>query len=142
MSHAIYFSLMIKTDKTSLYRAVSEPKYLENWWPLECSGIPMKGEIYNFNFTDAYDWYAEVKSIKQWNHIHYKMTKSDDDWNATTFGFDLEEKSKGVYLHFFHKDWPECNTHFKHSSFCWAMLLKGLKDYLEKGIIVPFKDRE
>lgn len=142
MSHAIYFSLMIKTDKTSLYRAVSEPKHLENWWPLECSGIPVEGEVYNFNFTDAYDWYAEVNSVKQWEHIHFKMTKSDDDWNATTFGFDLEEKSNGVYLHFFHKDWPECNTHFKHSSFCWAMLLKGLKDYLEKGIIVHFKDRE
>lgn len=142
MSHSIYFNFMINTDKFSVYRAVTEPEHLVNWWPLKCSGIPNEGEEYNFNFTDKYDWYAEVKSAKQWDHIHYKMTESDDDWNPTTFGFDLEEKNNGIYLHFFHKDWPECNTHFKHSSFCWAMLLKGLKDYLEKGTIVPFEDRE
>lgn len=121
---------------------MSEPEHLVNWWPLKCSGVPKVGEEYNFNFTDQYDWYAKVKSVQEGEHIHYKMTKSDKDWNPTTFGFDLEEKNNGVYLHFFHKGWPECNPHFKHSSFCWAMLLKGLKDYLEKGIIVPFKDRE
>ncbi|WP_422107221.1 SRPBCC family protein [Winogradskyella sp.] len=142
MSHSIYFNLLIHSDKFSVYRAVSEPEHLANWWPLKCTGIPKEGEKYNFNFTDDYDWYAEVKSVKHGEHIHYKMTKSDADWDPTTFGFDLEEKDNGIYLQFFHKDWVESNTNFKHSSFCWAMLLKGLKDYLEKGIIVPFKDRE
>ncbi|WP_299520194.1 SRPBCC domain-containing protein [Winogradskyella sp.] len=142
MSHAIYFNLLIKSDKASVYKAVSESKHLVNWWPLKCTGIPMEGEVYNFNFTDKYDWYAEVNSVKHKEHIHYKMTKADADWNPTMFGFDLEEKSNGTYLKFFHKDWPECNNHFKHSSFCWAMLLNGLKNYLEKGIIIPFEERE
>ncbi|WP_299120174.1 SRPBCC domain-containing protein [uncultured Winogradskyella sp.] len=141
MSHSIYFNFIIKSDKESVYKAVSEPEHLVNWWPLKCSGTPQVGKEYNFNFTDEYDWYAEVKSCKQWDHIHYKMTKSDDDWNPTTFGFNLKQKDKGICLNFFHKDWPECNNHFKHSSFCWAMLLKGLKDYLEKGIIIPFEER-
>ena len=142
MSHTIYFNLLIKKDKASVYQAVSEPEHLINWWPLKCSGIPKEGEVYNFNFTDEYDWYAEVSYVKPREHIHYKMTKSSADWNPTTFGFDLTARENGVELHFFHKDWPECNREFKHSSFCWAMLLKGLKDYLEKGIIIPFEDRE
>ena len=142
MSYSIYFNLLIKSDAFSVYRAVSEPEHLVNWWPLKCEGIPRVGEVYNFNFTDEYDWYAEVQSAKQWKHIHYKMTKSDPDWEPTSFGFDLKEQTDGIYLQFFHKDWPECNTHFKHSSFCWAMLLNGLKNYLEKGVVIPFEERE
>lgn len=143
MSHSIVFNLIINSDKFSIYKAVSEPEHLEKWWPLKCSGIPEEGEPYNFNFTDDYDWYAKVVSCKQWEHIHFKMTKSDRDWKPTTFGFNLKEKERenGICLDFFHKDWPDCNDHFKHSSFCWAMLLKGLKDYLEKGTIIPFENR-
>ena len=141
MSHSIYFNFIIKSDKLSVYKAVSEPEYLEKWWPLKCSGIPKVGESYNFNFTDEYDWYAEVVSCLLNDHIHYKMTKSDVDWDPTTFGFKLKEKENGTCLNFFHEGWQECNNHFKHSSFCWAMLLKGLKDYLEKEIVIPFKDR-
>jgi len=141
MGHSIYFNFIIKSDKFSVYKAVSEPEHLEKWWPLKCSGIPQIGQEYNFNFTDEYDWYAEVKSCKVWDHIYYKMTTSDDDWDLTTFGFKLKEKEKGIYLNFFHEDWPELNNHFKHSSFCWAMLLNALKNYLEQGIIVPFNDR-
>ena len=69
------------------------------------------------------------------------MTKSDPNWEPTSFGFDLKEIEDGVLVKFWHKDWPECNDHYKHSSFCWALLLKGLKDYLEKGVIIPFEER-
>ncbi|GAB5565531.1 MAG: hypothetical protein Wins2KO_25940 [Winogradskyella sp.] len=142
MDHSIYFSLFIKAGKKSVFKAISQPSQLEKWWPLKCSGIPEVGSTYNFNFTDEYDWYAEVKSCKTSDHIHYKMIKSDIDWNPTTFGFDLEDKNGNTYVKFFHKDWPECNEHYKYSSFCWAMLLKGLRDYLENGIVVPFEERE
>jgi len=70
------------------------------------------------------------------------MTKSDQDWDPTSFGFDLEDIENGVLVKFWHKGWPECNHHFRRSSFCWAMLLNGLKNYVEKGIIKPFKERE
>jgi hypothetical protein len=69
------------------------------------------------------------------------MTKSDPDWDATTFGFDLEEVDKGTLLKFSHQNWRELNHNFKHSSFCWAMLLNGLKNYIEKGIVIPFEKR-
>lgn len=141
MSHSIYFNFIINASKQRVYNAVSEPGQLEKWWPLKCSGIPKEGEVYNFNFTDDYDWYAKVVSCKRDDHINYKLTKSDNNWDSTTFGFLLKEKENGTCLNFFHKDWPECNNHFKHSSFCWAMLLKGLKDYLEKGTVIPFKAR-
>lgn len=141
MNYAIYHNLSIKVDKAKVYRAISDPNQLVNWWPLKCSGIPKEEEVYNFNFTDSYNWYAKVLRCKDGEYIHYNMTESDDDWNPTTFGFDLKKSKNGTIVNFSHINWPECNAEFKQSSFCWAMLLNGLKNNLEKGIIIPFEER-
>ena len=141
MSFNIYHNLLIKASIIEVFDAVSIPEHLNNWWTLKSSGKPEMGATYNLNFTDEYDWYSQVSVCKPVDSFHLKMTKSDKDWDPTTFGFDLEEKDNGTYLKFFHVNWPENNDHLKHSSFCWAMLLNGLKNYLEKGIIIPFEER-
>ncbi|WP_411766566.1 SRPBCC family protein [Winogradskyella sp. A3E31] len=141
MGYSIFHDFVVKDSLPNVYNAISQPDHLVNWWPLRCTGKLKVGETYNFNFTDEYNWFATVKSCELNDHIHFKMTKSDPDWDPTSFGFDLEEKDNGVLVKFWHKDWPECNAHYKHSSFCWALLLKGLKDYLEKGLIIPFEER-
>lgn len=142
MGYSIYHNLDIKADKTKVYEAISDPNQLVNWWPLKCSGIPKEEAVYNFNFSDTYNWYARVERCKDGEYIHYKMTKSDDDWSPTTFGFDLKELKNGTIVNFSHINWPKCNAEFKQSSFCWAILLNGLKNYLEKGVIIPFEERE
>lgn len=139
--YSIYHDLVIHAPKEKVFSAISEPQELINWWPKKCSGKPELGQTYNFFFTAEYDWYGEVGQVEPNKTFHVKMTNADADWNPTTFGFDLEEMEQGTLLHFWHKNWPENNHHFKRSSFCWALLLNGLKDYLEKGIIVPFENR-
>lgn len=141
MANTIYHNLVIEAAPQKVYKAVSEPKHLENWWPLICSGAPTLDAEYNFNFTNDYDWYGKVAKCNPGNAFYIKMTKADADWNPTTFGFDLDATKNGTQVRFWHKDWPLCNEHFKIASFCWAMLLKGLKDYIEKGIILPFEER-
>jgi len=96
---------------------------------------------YNLHFTNQYDWYGKVPEVKGNEIFCVTMTKSDSDWNDTTFSSHLEEVENGTQLDFAHKDWLKNNHHYRHSSFCWAMLLNGLKNYLEKGIVVPFLDR-
>ena len=120
---------------------MSQPNHLNNWWTLKSLGKPELGAEYNLNFTDDHNWFCEVSKVIPNESFHLKMTKSDKDWNPTTFGFDIDEKGNGTYLKFSHVNWPENNDHHKHSSFCWAMLLNGLKNYLEKGIVTPFKER-
>tara|TARA_R110000868_G_scaffold53370_3_gene167641 strand:+ start:671 stop:1099 length:429 start_codon:yes stop_codon:yes gene_type:complete len=141
MSYNIYHNLIIKASPKEVFDAVSQPNHLDNWWTLKSSGKPELNAEYNLNFTDQYNWFCKVSKIKVNESIHFKMTKSDSDWNPTTFGFDLEAKENGAYLKFSHENWPANNDHFKHSSFCWAMLLNGLKNYVEKGVIIPFEDR-
>jgi uncharacterized protein YndB with AHSA1/START domain len=141
MSFSIYHNLQIKASPKEVFDAVSQPEHLNNWWTLKSSGVPKLNSEYNLNFTDKYDWYCKVSEIKPNVSFHLKMTKSDKDWEPTTFGFEMEPNEKGTYLRFRHENWPEQNDHFKHSSFCWALLLNGLKNYLEKGIIIPFEAR-
>ena len=140
-AYSIYHNFLIKASLEAVFNAVSLPEHLNNWWPLKSSGKPELGKIYNLNFTDQYDWYCIVSVCKPNESIHFKMTQSDKDWDPTTFGFDLEAKDGGTYVRFSHKDWLETNEHFKVASFCWAMLLHGLKNYLEKGAVIPFEER-
>jgi len=141
MSYNIYHNLIIKTSLKEVFDAVSQPEHLNNWWTLKSSGKPELNAEYNLNFTDDYNWYCKVSKLKTNKSIHFKMTKSDADWNSTTFGFDLKEIDGGTMMKFSHVNWQDVNHHFKHSSFCWAMLLNGLKNYLEEGVIIPFEKR-
>ena len=139
---SIYHDFVIHASAKAVFDAITQPKHLNNWWPLTSSGTPEVGEVYNFNFTDAYNWYGKVTVCKNDTSFHIKMTDADPDWNPTTFGFDLKEDNHSVAVQFSHTRWPVCNHHFKRSSFCWAMLLNGLKNYVEKGTIIPFEERE
>ncbi|SFZ93882.1 Uncharacterized conserved protein YndB, AHSA1/START domain [Flaviramulus basaltis] len=141
MSFNIYHNFQIKTAPKEVFNAISQPKHLDNWWTLKSSGKPELNSEYNLNFTDTYNWFCKVSKVKENESFYLKMTDSDKDWNPTTFGFDLEPNINGAMVKFSHINWPENNDHFKHSSFCWAMLLSGLKNYLEKSIVIPFKDR-
>jgi len=138
----IYHDLIIHAPLDEVFESVTRPEHLVNWWPLRCTGAVEKGAEYNFYFTAEYDWFGEVTECILNEAFYIKMTKADADWNTTSFGFDLEELEGGTQLHFWHKDWPECNAHFKIASFCWAMLLNGLKNYVEEGIVIPFEERQ
>jgi len=141
MSFSIYHDLTIAASKDKVFDAVSKPEHLNNWWTLKCSGKPQLGCEYNFNFTDDYNWYGKVSKCELNKVFCIEMTQSDTDWKNTTFSFELEEVNNGTLLKFSHENWPQKNDHFRHSSFCWALLLNGLKNYLEKGIIIPFNQR-
>ena len=142
MSYNIYHNFQISTSSKEVFDAVSQPIHLDNWWTLKSSGKPELNSEYNLNFTDQYNWFCKVLKIKANESFYLKMTNSDEDWNPTTFGFDLESNKKGTMVKFCHINWPKNNDHFKNSSFCWALLLNGLKNYLEKGIVIPFEERD
>ena len=140
--HDIYHDFEIKASIEKVFDSITNPAHLINWWPLRCTGTPQCGQEYNFFFTPEYDWYGEVVKVEVPNSFYIQMTHSDNDWNSTSFGFDLTQIPNGVLVQFWHKNWPECNAHFRRSSYCWAILLRGLKIYVETGEMVPFEDRE
>ena len=140
-THTIYHQLRINAKIEDVFNAVSAPEHLINWWPLKCYGTAQKGAEYNFFFGEPYDWYGLVTECLPNKSFHITMSKSDPDWDGTTFGFDLIEMGDQTLVDFSHANWPMSNDHFKKSSFCWALLLNGLKDYVENDVIIPFEDR-
>lgn len=139
---SIYHDFTINASVEKVFDAVSIPEGLNKWWPLKSSGQPELGIEYNLNFTDEYNWYGKVSKVIKNQSFFIKMTTSSDDWISTTFGFELEAKGEATLVKFSHTGWLNCNAEYRNSSFCWAMLLNGLKNYLEKGIIIPFEERE
>ena len=98
-------------------------------------------EEYNLNFTDQYNWYCKVSKLKQNESIYLKRTAADADWNPTTFGFHLETHEYIALLKFTHTNWQKNNHEFRNTSYFWALLLKGLKKYIETGVVVLFEVR-
>ncbi|MBL4605942.1 MAG: SRPBCC domain-containing protein [Flavobacteriaceae bacterium] len=141
-SFSIYHDFIIKASSENVFDAITLPEQLNNWWPLKSTGHPEVGAEYNLNFTNAYNWYGNVSEVVKNKSFFIKMTTSSVDWNPTTFGFELEAKDRETLVKFSHKGWPTCNAEYRNSSFCWAMLLNGLKKYVEEGIVIPFEERE
>lgn len=139
--YAIYHDVFIKSTKEKVFEAVSDSKKMIHWWPQKCSGEAKNDCIYNLFFTQEYDWYGKATNVKINESFYVKMTEADADWDPTTFGYEIDVVAGGINLRFSHVGWPECNHHYRRSSYCWAILLKGLKDYLEVGTIVPFEKR-
>lgn len=142
MNYSIQHDLIIEASRQSVFDAFCLPEHLNNWWTLKSSGQPIFGAEYNLNFTDKYNWYCKVSKVELNESFYLKMIKSDEDWNPTTFGIQLSDTENGTLVEFSHTGWENNNHEFRHSSFCWALLLKGLKNYLEKGIILPFEERD
>lgn len=140
-NNTIFHDFTINASSKKVFDAVSDPEHLVNWWPDKCSGKPEAGALYNFYFTPEYDWYGTVHQLEPAQLFTIKMTDASPDWVDTEFGFKLSEKDNQTYVEFFHSNWPQLNAHFRIASFCWAMLLKGLKDYVESGIVIPFEKR-
>ena len=118
--HTIYHDVFIKSEPSLIYKAVSTSQGLNNWWTLKSSGFPRLGELYNFYFTPEYDWHGEVVKADKDVSFHIKMIKADEDWSPTVFGFDFKKVKEGTWVQFWHKGWPECNHHFRRSSWCWG----------------------
>jgi uncharacterized protein YndB with AHSA1/START domain len=139
--HTIYHNVEIITSPDFLYHAITSAEGLEKWWTLHSSGIPAKGEEYNFYFSPEYDWKAKVTKCEANKLIEWTITEADEDWKDTILSFVIVEKNNKCLLRFEHQKWREADDHFRQTSYCWAMYLKCLKDFLESSVVLPYLKR-
>lgn len=137
----LFHNLTIENDISDVYHAFSDPEELNKWWTKESSGKASEGEFYRMFFGVPHDWRFKVTIAQLPSRFEWQVVQADPDWKDTRLGVQLSEDDKGTSVAFYHTGWPEENEHFKHSNFCWALLLNGLKQYLEKGTITPFEER-
>ncbi|MCL9804353.1 SRPBCC domain-containing protein [Flavobacterium amniphilum] len=138
----IYHDFTINSSPERVFETVSTPYGLDNWWTQRSSGKQEIGSVFNLFFTEEYNWFAEVSVLKHNEQIEFTMVKAMADWLPTSFGFILKEEQRGITtVEFYHKNWDSVSKEYRVASFCWANLLRQMKQYLEEGIITPFNER-
>ena len=101
----------------------------------------MDGAEYELWFGPEYDWRAKVTRCVADAAFELQMTRADADWLGTRVGFRLATKDASTWVQFYHTGWPKLNEHYRISCHCWAVYLRILRRYLERGEIVPYEDR-
>ena len=137
----ILHQFRIASQAQKVFDAFTSPAQLNNWWPLRSDGQPKMGEMYTLYFGPEYDWRAEVIHVVPGKEFTWKMTQAMDDWMNTEVGIRLKAENSGTTVDFFHTGWREAGDHYRISNYCWGTLLNGLKMWVEKGMIVPFEER-
>jgi uncharacterized protein YndB with AHSA1/START domain len=124
-----------------VFRAVSTPTGLDEWWTKRASGEPHEGAEYQLWFGPDYDWRARVSRCIPATDFELELTHATPDWLGTRVGFALSPGAAGTEVRFHHAGWPVLNAHYRISCYCWAMYLRVLKRYLEHGEQVPYERR-
>jgi uncharacterized protein YndB with AHSA1/START domain len=139
--HEILQDFPIAADPARVYRAVSEPAQLDEWWTLRSAGHAAVGETYELDFGPDYRWRAVVTKADPASAFELRMTSADADWVDSLVGFALEPSEYGTQVRFYHRGWPEANAHYRISCHCWAMYLRILRRHIEHGESVPYDER-
>lgn len=137
----ILHDFYIKAGPVVVFKAISEPKGIDSWWSLECSGKPELGSEYRLYFGEPWDWRASVIALEPGRIFEWQITVAMDDWVGTRVGFELSPTEGGTKVRFHHRGWAEESEHFRISSYCWGTLLRLLKVYVETGAVMPHAAR-
>lgn len=124
-----------------VFRAIAEPAGLDQWWTRSSAGRAAVGEEYQLGFGPGYDWTAMVIEMVPDRRLVWRMAVAMPDWVGTVVGFDLEPQGVGTQVRFRHEGWAEASSHFRTSSYCWAMYLRLLTRLVERGEAVPYESR-
>ena len=138
----ILHDFFIKATPEQVYDMVSTGEGLDRWWTKRAKGEAMAGKEFVLWFSPEYDWRARVTHAQRATSFEIVMTRSDDDWHDTRIRFEFERLEGGTRVRFAHSGWAEASEHFRVSSYCWAMYLRLLKRYLEKGEMVEYQYRD
>ena len=137
----IFHDFPIQVAPPRVFRAVSLPVELDQWWTVRSSGEPSLGAEYELWFGPEYDWRAKVARCTADREFELELTRADKEWTGSRVGFQLEGDAAGTRVRFHHTGWPAETEHYRISCYCWAMYLRLLRRYLEHGEIVPYEQR-
>src|SRR5262245_49992413 len=123
----------IKAPPDRVFKAISDPASIDEWWTVRSSGRPTVGATYDLDFGPAYRWRAVVTKSVPSSAFELQLIEADPDWVGSVVGFELSPSASGTTVRFYHRGWPEANEHYRISTHCWAMYLRILRRHLEHG---------
>ncbi len=131
----------IRAPRERVFRAVSAPSEISEWWTERSAGEASAGAEYRLEFGVGFDWRARVTRCAPGAEFELELTEASEDWLGTRVGFRLEPRDGGTWVSFRHSGWPMANEHYRVSCMCWAMYLRVLRRWVEYGERVPYEAR-
>src|SRR4029079_3551298 len=131
----------IKVPASRVFRAISDPAGLDQWWTISSAGEPRLGVEYKLFFGPEYEWKARVARCTPDKEFEFELTGADSEWLGTRVGFALAGKGHVTQVTCYPLGWPAESEHYRISCHCWAMYLRILRRYLEHGETVPYERR-
>ncbi len=86
----IFHDFPIKVASSGVFRAVSTPAELDQWWTVRSTGEPRLHAEYELWFGPGYDWRATVARCQPEREFELELTRADQEWLGTKVGFRLE----------------------------------------------------
>ena len=137
----IYSDFPVKVPPADVFRVVSTPAGLDQWWTKRSAGTAAMGAEYELWFGPEYDWRARVAACAAPQRFELEITRAGADWVGTRVGFEITGTGATSQVRFHHTGWPVANEHYRVSCYCWPMYLRILRRYLEYGETVPYEQR-
>jgi uncharacterized protein YndB with AHSA1/START domain len=137
----VFQDFPIKATARQVFEAVSAPAGLDAWWSQRTSGQAGQGAVYELGFGPGYNWLARVSRYVPDSEFELELIEADGDWTGTRVGFRLDQDKDVTRVRFYHTGWPEANEHYRVSCHCWAMYLRLLRRYVERGEVVEYDGR-
>lgn len=131
----------IDATPAEVFASFGSEEGMDAWWTLESSVDPRPEGEYRLFFGEGYDWRAVVSRFEADAVIEWTLTDAQEDWVGTRVRFQLAPARNGTSVQFSHEGWGEAGSHYRISSYCWAMYLRLLKRYIQHGEIVPYDKR-
>lgn len=132
----------VRAPAARVFEAVSTPEGLDAWWTLHSSGVPRPGAAWTLDFGPGYRWTAIVTRCDASAAFALDLTDAMPDWMGTRVQFELTDDGSGsAIVRFSHAGWTDATQHFRVSSYCWAMYLRLLRRYVERGERIPYAER-
>ncbi|NND73049.1 MAG: SRPBCC domain-containing protein [Rhodothermales bacterium] len=137
----IAHDLEILAPVDTVYDAITSAEVMAEWWTLASAGSPIADSIYRLDFGPGYVWEGRVIHADAPVRFGLEMISASDDWMGTHIYFELEDRDYCTVVQFRHAGWVSETSHFRTSSFCWAMYLRIFKQFVESGKRVAYEDR-
>jgi uncharacterized protein YndB with AHSA1/START domain len=134
--------LIVKAPPDQVFRAMSTPEGLAQWWTKATSGEPRERAEYKLYFGPEFDWRGKVVRFQPYSAFELEITEAHPDWIGTRVGCELSSVDEySTRVRFYHTGWPAENEHWRVSCYCWAMYLRIMRRNIEHGETVPYEQR-
>jgi uncharacterized protein YndB with AHSA1/START domain len=133
-SRTIAVEQTINATPERIFKALTDAKELESWFPSKVSSDPKVGGEYSFTFEDKNDPSKDhIRNGKFTELVPGKKVRYD--WMDTTdVTFNISPAANGTRVSLTHSGWDaDDNANIDAHTQGWTFFLQNLKSYLEEG---------